>query len=88
MWRQSFRWTSFRCFSTDHRSRDDSLRVVGVSGAVRETLDYGRDYKTAICRSEKLFSYHNTKSENIEDFEKRVVSKCTVGMVSGWIIET
>jgi len=48
---------------------------VGVSGAVRMTSGYSGDYCIAIGRSDRLFYYNHTQTENIKYFERRVVRK-------------
>lgn len=44
----------------------------------------GRNW-AATGRNDRLFGYY-TQTENIKHFEYCAVSRCTVGMHSGWII--
>jgi hypothetical protein len=53
---------------------------LGVSGSVRGLL------VTAIGRSDRQFCY-NIQNKNIKKFVQRVVGKCTVRMISGWVVE-
>jgi hypothetical protein len=67
---------------TLRRPGDDSRRVLGVSGAVREALTVAG---TATAGSKGLFCY-KTQTENIENFEWRLVSECIVKMLARWVV--
>ena len=72
---------------TASRPRGDLLRSGWLFWRCLGAVDFSGDWGTAIGRSDIQFSRY-TETENIKHFEERVVCKCTVRMLTGWIVAT
>ena len=61
----------------------DPRGVVVVPWCCARGADYSGDLGTATGGS---YSSATTQTENITHFQRRAVSKCTVRMLSGWVL--
>ena len=75
-----------RTTCTDGRIEYDPRGMVGVSGAVRETLTASGTRGLLLVGATEFCFY--TRTENITDFEQHVMNKCTVRVLAGWVVST